>query len=1341
MNKTLSLSLLLLFVALQGLYSQVCFPTCKDSLIVSLDSNCKASIGLSDLLALTNTCQDLDYFVKDAFGLDHSSEFDSKDLFKQFYVKVSNTTEPSNFCNLKILVVDSIPPSVAIQDTFYNCIDISLANAFVAPQPVILDNCNTQFETKYIDQLWSLSCAKPWAPYYFEGSNWTQEGNCNSSNWSLVEDTLSTTGVSSICKERIWISIPVKGTFAGRWNLETTDSTLMLFLKLPGQISQLNLDTTQGSIFVPSLFKGDTIGFWIESEQVGFAFKFTFFDIKFVSDYAGVLIRKWTIKDESGNETSLDQHIDIVRNDIIDVFFPNDFIGTNSLNCEQIPDPQLTGYPHANLKVLSTTLQLHPLLPIETLCTITNYTDSLVSLCGGSKRIYREWRIENTCTGLIYNKLQIIELIDKSKPTIEPLQAVVLNAPADKCSFNFNIPYPIGNDECSPIGLSWSVSGNYGIGFGAFDFPVGIHNLQYVLSDACGNAATYKYTFQVKDITAPTVIAKSNTEYQLDSKGKVTVSANSFDLGSTDACCIKGFEVKPILNGVWSNIIVFDCQDLGVQTLLFKVTDCNGNFTTKSIDIKIVDSSVPVVICPADVTINCLQSVNPSNYYGQPIVSDNCIFQVSYNQTGTLDACGLGILSRSWKISNTSTWQSLCQQKITRIAGNPWNGDGKSIVWPIDFTLNACADESALQPSKLPVGVAQPFLSSPTNCTAIVVDFTDELINSSGAFCRKYKRNWVVIDHCQFDKNPNTGRWTHGQFLNLEDKQAPILVVPDQLNFTVGNNCKATINFMPISVNDCDANVMITNSLNGGGAQVQDLLIPGNYVVSFTAKDACGNMSIAQTKLEVKDNTPPLLICKANHSATLNMNGTVEVVQNNLILTLSDNCASNAQMQLDMPLMKYNCATIGSHIVTIKATDQYGNSSICNVNIDVSDPVGACNPADCKIAGRILNPKGLGVNGVTVALNGNLSGVETTDNIGIYDWDGIPAFWQGSIRPEKKTGHLNGVTTFDLLQLNQHILGKKPFTSAYQYVAGDANHNKIVSTSDYVIIQNLILLNISELPGGFSWRFLPKSYVFANTFPKVPLFPETILLDGTQTCQSDSLNFIGVKLGDINGNADPQKLNAENETRSSELHNLSFIKKKSNQDGSNDYGLILNDAANIEALQFQLEGLQSISMDQIEFNSEYGLSTSSINSEYLKDGIIRMSEVFKSVSSNDTLLILKGINDISGIRLNLENFKAEWYRTDEIGSVELTQNTENKFYQIYPNPASDYIVIRPSTSMSGELTVTIFGLDGRAIDVKKFISPSGQLSMGLPENLVSGIYNIQIVQNSELINYPLVVVR
>ncbi len=131
----------------------------------------------------------------------------------------------------------------------------------------------------------------------------------------------------------------------------------------------------------------------------------------------------------------------------------------------------------------------------------------------------------------------------------------------------------------------------------------------------------------------------------------------------------------------------------------------------------------------------------------------------------------------------------------------------------------------------------------------------------------------------------------------------------------------------------------------------------------------------------------------------------------------------------------------------------------------------------------------------------------------------------GTVAPVKFQNRNNGLDAMDIFIIQQHVIGNTLFTTSYEYLAADVNDNGTITTLDGVAINNRLLgmpFNPGS-PGNFnapSWRFVPANFVFPNINPFFNPFPEFI----TTSSHSTGNDFIGVKVGDLNGNANPMNL-------------------------------------------------------------------------------------------------------------------------------------------------------------------------------------------------------------------------
>ncbi len=177
---------------------------------------------------------------------------------------------------------------------------------------------------------------------------------------------------------------------------------------------------------------------------------------------------------------------------------------------------------------------------------------------------------------------------------------------------------------------------------------------------------------------------------------------------------------------------------------------------------------------------------------------------------------------------------------------------------------------------------------------------------------------------------------------------------------------------------------------------------------------------------------------------------------------------------------------------------------------------------EALISGIIETEIGDPVGLVSVSCTGSNESVFTTGNDGAYNFT-VPLNSNYVIIPEKDINPLNGVTTFDLVLISSCILGSGN-CSPYQLIAADVNKSNSVTTFDLVILRRLILGIDLDFNVNTSWRFVDKAFVFPDpTNPFQTIFPEAIYLNNLSEAQS-GLDFIGIKIGDLNHSANPNML-------------------------------------------------------------------------------------------------------------------------------------------------------------------------------------------------------------------------
>jgi len=293
------------------------------------------------------------------------------------------------------------------------------------------------------------------------------------------------------------------------------------------------------------------------------------------------------------------------------------------------------------------------------------------------------------------------------------------------------------------------------------------------------------------------------------------------------------------------------------------------------------------------------------------------------------------------------------------------------------------------------------------------------------------------------------------------------------------------------------------------------------------------------------DTVPPVIVCEQDLTVHVGLCFST-VWASDLINTFSDDftplneieigvrkpCTGNGFPEDKLSVI-FSINEMGIWEVEVWARDNAGNTNSCSASVGVYDPDGSCDPSPTAV--WVRTPAGLGIKDVMVDGGGfNCKGdtfslssyhILTQANGGTdhFDFIRIPGY-NSQITPSKNINPLNGVTTYDLVLIQKHILGIELLDSPWKIIAADANQDGKVTTFDIITLRKLILGITTELPNGKSWRFAPKDYVFPNPAnPFQPPFPERIEVPNTADPAPHHFQFTGVKIGDVDFSADPNQ--------------------------------------------------------------------------------------------------------------------------------------------------------------------------------------------------------------------------
>lgn len=233
-------------------------------------------------------------------------------------------------------------------------------------------------------------------------------------------------------------------------------------------------------------------------------------------------------------------------------------------------------------------------------------------------------------------------------------------------------------------------------------------------------------------------------------------------------------------------------------------------------------------------------------------------------------------------------------------------------------------------------------------------------------------------------------------------------------------------------------------------------------------------------------------------------------------LTNQEDLKFSFSMDMAETDMVLDCDHLGLFDLEVYVFDGDGLFDNCSVSIELENPFGVnCDGLNVNLSGTVATEYGAEIDGVNLYISSIMQSVNT-DMEGNYAF-ATPMGSSGTIAPTFDNDVLEGVSTYDIVRITQHILGIDFLDSPYKIIAADVNNSASVTTLDIIMLR-MVILNMSvNFFNNTSWRFVDAEYEFAN--PMQPWdFPELIQYTNVNGDISD-VNFIAIKVGDVTENA------------------------------------------------------------------------------------------------------------------------------------------------------------------------------------------------------------------------------
>ena len=1119
--------------------------------------------------------------------------------------------------------------------------------------------------------------------------------------------------------------------------------------------------------------------------------------------YSSQIIRTYSVTDAMGNTATCNQNIYVQRATLADVEPPHNYDGNDYpvLSCGSQYDPSIVPGP---------TLNGNAIINGGACDILLTHSDQEIDLCGGSKKVFRTWTVVDWCSGANTNMVQIINLIDQTPPSIVCPSNVNFGANSQDCNGSVVFPPATINDNCSnpvDVVITTSVGSITGNGGYLAGIPLGSQTVTYSATDQCDNTSSCTITVDINDNTPPIPVCDQNTVVALSDgdNGTTLVCQQTFDDGSYDNCEIVVREIKRMDSPAsvqFDDCVMLSCEDVGTNVMIiFRVADAAGNSNQCMVEVEVQDKALPGLTCPPNKYLECSEDYTNLDLTSEAIGTDNCGAVVTFTDVQTnIDDCGVGFVKRRWRAEDENGNFSVCDQTIYLQNSYPFTGN--MIIWPLDPPAVSCVDASTLDPEDLNAPYDQPTYNGDV-CDQVFKSHEDKIFYVTNSTCFEIRREWKVVDWCQYDPNSSstTGIWYHTQTISVTDSEAPVIDGPaDILIAATDNSCTSSYVDIPeVTATDCNPDVEITNnspyatSNNGGDASGNYPY--GNTTVTFFASDGCGNVSEHDVVIKITDGKAPTPVCLFGISTDIMSTGMVQLWASDFEAGSSfDNCTAYEDLIITTRIIEdgvppattpptstsvtFTCEHVGTAQVQVWVGDESGNWDYCQGFVSVQDNFNACGTTpppennEYYISGKIANEESDDVEDVEMNISSGSSSPLMTGSDGNYMFPNLTGGTNYTVTPEKDMNHGNGISTFDLIIMQKHILGIQLLDSPYKIIAADVNKSQTISTVDIVELRRLILNQITEFTANTSWRFVDSDFVFANPAnPFATEFPEVFSLNSLTTDES-AADFVAVKVGDLNCSASPNNMVAAL-TRNNETMTFGMT----TTDLPDDQVMVsftakeFNDILGYQfALSFDTESLSFVdmvggSLPNINTNN-FGFSLlndgiittswSTSTSNGMEDGEVLFSLVFDKLQKN----LPNGIFNLESNIVNAEAYRQSGTEItpldvniaiednlsdDQAGNTttEILSTIHFKLYQNKPNPFDNETVIGFDLPDASNVSIKIYDMSGKVLRMTNadFEAGYNEVTLRKDEIDATGIIYYQVETATNTATNKMVIMR
>ena len=514
--------------------------------------------------------------------------------------------------------------------------------------------------------------------------------------------------------------------------------------------------------------------------------------------------------------------------------------------------------------------------------------------------------------------------------------------------------------------------------------------------------------------------------------------------------------------------------------------------------------------------------------------------------------------------------------------------------------------------------------------------------------------------------------------------------------------------------------------------------------ITWMATDGCGNSATSVTEVTFEDGKAPTPVCiQFIATATMDESGESVIWASDFDFGSFDNCGGVTARFQDtagnfVPSLTFTCADLPNGVsapisLDLFILDENNNADFCTVTLSIQDNnANACTNVDvgAAISGSISTELGDMIESARVTLNSALVDVSSVE--GQYAFRSNPEFTDYTITSERNDDYLNGVTTLDLVLIQQHVLGISPLDSPFKIIAADINSDTRVTAIDLVELRKLILGVYTELPQNDSWRFVDATQTFADATRPFP-FSESLDI-ANLVGDVENQDFLGVKIGDVSGSAVANSLIAAG-TRSAGTLELEIADATVTVGEEVSVAVTAANFSDIAAYQFTMDvsGLEFTGVESgaIEVNaSNFGLlDGNTITTAWNSSAGVNANDVLFTMNFRATAS--GTLSDAIGVSSRVTRAAAYTSTAAEMGvrvSFSGVATSEFALFQNEPNPFDNVTRIGFELPSASSATLTVFDVTGKVVSVVRgdFAQGANTITLDRSDLNTSGVLYYQL---------------